>query len=94
MATPKINKLLKALGGKVVTVTMKYSPAYKSNPVVMGVLLDADDTHYYLGEDLEVAIAIPVHAVNFIADSEIVTAPLSEAKEETPVKKPFGTKLQ
>jgi hypothetical protein len=41
-----------------------------------------------------VAIAIPVHAVNFIADSEIVTAPLSEAKEETPVKKPFGTKLQ
>lgn len=94
MATPKINKLLKALGGKIVTVTMKYSPAYKSNPIVMGVLLDADENHYYLGEDLEIAIAIPVHAVNFIADSEVITAPISEAKEEAPVKKPFGAKIQ
>lgn len=86
------NKLLKALGGKIVTVTMKYSQSMKGNPVVMGVLLDADEDHYYLGENTEVTVAVPKVQVNMIADASLDFD--EEPVDNKSNKKPFGEKFQ
>ena len=82
------SKLLKYLGGKIITLTLKDTKALGGTPVIRGVLLDYDGLFYYIGENVEVQIVVPVNAVIILADGELAF----NAEDED--KKPFGEKLQ
>jgi hypothetical protein len=79
------NKLLKHLGGKFVSVVLKENSSLGGNPIIKNVLLDSDENFYYLGESIEVQVAIPMSEVMMITDADI---------PEVEEKKPFGDPFQ
>jgi len=84
----RVNKLLAALGGKMVNVALKYNKTLESNPVISAILLDEDYSHYYLGEGLAISIAVRKVEVQMILDAAV------HASFDEPEVKPFGTKVQ
>lgn len=83
------NKLLGYFGGKFVSVTLKESALLGGSPIVKNVLLDVDESFYYLGENVDVQFAIPIHTVMMISDGD-----LQFLAEEDKTKKPFGDRYQ
>lgn len=67
MATKK-NKLLLYFGGKEVVLSFKGNPEV----AITGILLDADEQYYYLGESTEVTSAVRCVEVNMMLDSASV----------------------
>lgn len=83
--TIAINKLLSYFGGKTVTVVLKESRAAGGSPMIKGTILDVDNYYYYLGDKLDVELAIPINTVMMIRDGEL--------QDDEDVK-PFGDKYQ
>ncbi len=83
--TIAINKLLSYFGGKTVTVVLKESRAAGGSPMINGTILDVDNYYYYLGDKLDVELAIPINTVMMIRDGEL--------QDDEDVK-PFGDKYQ
>lgn len=84
------NKLLSYFGGKFVSVTLKESALLGGSPIVKNVLLDMDDNFYYLGENIEVQFAVPIHTVMMISDGDLRFL----ADDGSDDKKPFGEPFQ
>lgn len=80
-----VNKLLSYFGGKTVTVVLKESRAAGGSPMIKGTILDVDNYYYYLGDKLEVELAIPINTVMMIRDGEL---------QDDEDMKPFGDKYQ
>lgn len=86
MAKIKINKLLKNLGGKPVNIIFR---SVKSGiPMITGILLDEDEHYYYIGDNLEVSVAVRKVETQMVMDAEVA---LNMQEEEIA---PRGTKYQ
>lgn len=64
----KNSKFLSYLGGKNVVLSLKEG----NGMAITGVLLDADDNYYFLGENTEVTSAVKISDVSMILDSASV----------------------
>jgi hypothetical protein len=73
-----------------VSVTLKESALLGGSPIVKNVLLDMDENFYYLGENVDVQFAVPVHTVMMISDGDLRF--LADDSEDD--KKPFGEPFQ
>jgi len=80
-----VNKLLSYFGGKIVSIVLKESRAAGGSPIIKGMILDMDNYYYYLGDALDVELAIPINTVTMIRDGELT---------EDEDLKPFGDKYQ
>ena len=74
------SKLLDYFLDKKVIVVYK-TPSENNGEAMMGVLIDMDDEHYYIGGDNESRFAVTKHSVRAIADATDAIEGFDETKD-------------